>query len=301
MKKIYIITSLILFSLSIHIKPLCAQIKTTKLFNITYVENATVQELEEVFKAHKYKRFRALDDDAYPAIFVKTLPIDFQEITSQKYRNELFIRILCPIALKINEEIENERNQLLLIEKSYVQNKSLTPTELEKLEFLSNKYDYFTKEKGTQRAPLQIENLKLRIERIPPSILIAIAALESNWGFSRPAKLANSLYKEKVWHTTEGLEPLEDKDDGYRFKIFDSLMESMRSYALTFNSNINYSTTWISRKETMKRQDNQALGDNIAHSLSLASNLPNYMGILEYTIAFYDLFAVDIGHLKREE
>ena len=131
----------------------------------------------------------------------------------------------------------------------------------EKLEFLSKKYDYFTRAKDNQRISLQLENLKLRIEQIPPSILIAIAAMESNWGFSRPAKLANSLYKEKVWHTTEGLEPLEDKDEGYRFKIFDSLIEGMRSYALIFNSNINYSTTWQTRYETMRRQKGIALGE----------------------------------------
>ncbi len=301
MKKIFLLKILILFFNLLMVTPSHAEIKIRKLSGLTYIENATVKEVEEVFKQHKYLRFRALDDKAYPAIFLKTLPLDYSEISSQKYRNELFIRILAPLALKINEEIQNERKQLLLIEKSFNNNQTLTPKEQEKLEFLSKKYDYFTRAKDNQRISLQLENLKLRIEQIPPSILIAIAALESNWGFSRPAKLANSLYKEKVWHTTEGLEPLEDKDEGYRFKIFDSLIEGMRSYALIFNSNINYSTTWQTRYETMRRQKGIALGDNMAHSLSLASNLPNYMGILEYTIAFYDLFALDVGHLKRED
>ena len=301
MKKIFLLNILIILFNLFMVSPSYAEIKIKKISGITYIENATTKELEEVFKQHKYLRFRALDNNEYPAIFLKTLPLDYSEISSQKYRNELFIRILTPLALKINEEIENERNQLLLIEKSFNQNNTLTEQELEKLEFLSKKYDYFTRSKDNNRIYLQLKNLKLRIERIPPSILIAIAALESNWGFSRPTKLANSLYKEKVWHTTEGLEPLEDKDDNYRFKIFDSLIESMRSYALTFNSNINYFVVWQTRYETMKRQKGLALGDNIAHSLSLASNLPNYMGILEYTIAFYDLFSIDIGHLKREE
>lgn len=290
----FIIALSILFPLTTH-----AQIKIKQYGGMTYIENATVAELEAVYSKYKYKRFRALDDNAYPAIFVKTLPLDFQEISSQKYRNELFIRILTPLALKINEEISNERNALLKLEQKFIKNKILSPKEIEKLETLAIKYDYFTREKDDTRISLQFQNLKRRINIIPPSIFIAAAAMESNWGFSRPAKLANSLYKEKVWFTNEGLEPLENNDDGYRFKIFDSLIESMRSFALTFNSNINYEHAWSARDGMIERIG-AILGENIAYSLSNSSNLPNFVGILDYTTAFYDLFALDIGHLKRE-
>lgn len=56
------------------------QMKTSEFGGIIYVENATVQELEDFFKIHKYQRFRALDGDAYPAIFVRTLPRDFRRL-----------------------------------------------------------------------------------------------------------------------------------------------------------------------------------------------------------------------------
>ena len=295
-KKLYTLITLLTFLL--FSSPSFAKMKVTEYGDIIYVENATVSELEELYSKHNYKRFRALDDDAYPAIFVKTLPLDFQEIPLQKYRNELFIRILTPLALKINEEITNERNALLRIEKSYLKNKKLPPNELEKLENFATKYYYFTRETGDTRIGLQIQNLKKRINIIPPSIFVAAAAMESNWGFSRPAKLANSLYKEKVWFTNEGLEPLENKEDGYRFKIFDSLIECMRSFALTFNSNINYEHTWGAR-EGMIERIGHILGENIAYSLSNSSNLPNFVGILDYTTAFYDLFALDVGSLKK--
>lgn len=295
-KKLYTLIALLITLFFSY--PSFAKMKVTEYGDMIYVENATVSELEELYSKHKYKRFRALDDDAYPAIFVKTLPLDFQEIPLQKYRNELFIRILTPLALKINEEITNERNALLRIEKSYLKNKKLPPNELKKLENFATKYDYFTRETGDTRIGLQIQNLKKRINIIPPSIFVAAAAMESNWGFSRPAKLANSLYKEKVWFTNEGLEPLENKEDGYRFKIFDSLIECMRSFALTFNSNINYEHTWGAR-EGMVERIGHILGENIAYSLSNSSNLPNFVGILDYTTAFYDLFALDVGHLKK--
>ena len=72
----------------------------------------------------------------------------------------------------------------------------------------------------------------------------------------------------------------------------------MRSYALTFNSNINYETIWNARDGLIKRRG-FAIGESIAYALSTASNLPNYNGILDYTAAFYDLLALDMGHLKK--
>ena len=263
-----------------------------------YVENATVEELEALYKKHNYQRFHLLKEDYFPAIFVKSLPKDFQQIESQKYRNEIFIRILTPLALKINEEISNERSALLRLERNYKENKSLTAEETEKLEELAKKYDYFTRLKNNQRIETQFKNLKTRIDIIPPSILIATAAIESNWGFSRIANVANSLYKEKLWYTTEGLEPLENKDDGYRFKIFDSLIDSIRSFALTFNSNINYATVWEAR-EGLRARRGKVFGESIAYTLAISSKLPNFAGILDYTTAFYDLYSLDKGKLKR--
>ena len=289
---------LIILFIFCQITPSAAQMKVQEFGDTIYVENATVAELETLYKKNKYQRARALDNDEYPAIFPNTLPLDYQEIKSQKYRNELFIRMLAPLALKVNEEISNERNTLLRLERRYQQNKSLSPEENEKLEKLALKYDYFTRQKDKQRIETQIHNLKKRIDTVPPSILIAAAAMESNWGFSRVAKEANSLYKEKVWFTTEGLEPLENKEDGYRFKIFDSLLESMRSFALTFNSNINYEHVWQAREGYADRHG-VVIGESIAYALSQSSNLPNFAGILDYTTAYYDLLAIDLGHLKR--
>ena len=289
----------IFFALSILISyPTLAEISIETYGGNIYVENASVEELEALYKKHKYQRFHFLKNDYFPAIFVKTLPKDFQQIESQKYRNELFIRILTPLAIKINEEIDNERSTLLRLERNYQKNKALTSEEIEKLENLAKKYDYFTRRKNNIRIEDQILNLKLRIDLVPPSILIAAAAIESNWGFSRVANVANSLYKEKLWYTTEGLEPLENKDDGYRFKIFDSLIESMRSFALTFNSNINYSNVWEARKGLRIRRG-VVFGESLAYTLAMSSKLPNFAGILDYTTAFYDLYSLDKGKLKR--
>lgn len=297
---IKIIASILFAICFLTTKPALAEISIEQYGGNIYVENATVEELEALYKKHKYQRFHFLKEDYFPAIFVKTFPKDFQQIESQKYRNELFIRILTPLALKINEEIDNERSALLRLERNYKANASLNTEEIEKLEELAKKYDYFTRRKNNTRIEDLINNLKIRIDVVPPSILIAAAAIESNWGFSRIANVANSLYKEKLWYTTEGLEPLENKDDGYRFKIFDSLIDSMRSFALTFNSNINYATVWEARSGLRARRG-IVFGESIAYTMAISSTLPNFAGILDYTTAFYDLYSLDKGKLKRTE
>lgn len=275
-----------------------AEIKIRQSGGMLYIDNATVKETEKLFSQYGYRRFLSLPDRAYPAIFLKTLPTDYNKIKSLKYRNELFIRILTPLALKINEEIANERQTLLRIERNLLKNASLSKEDNQKLEMLAVKYDVFSRLKDSRRISFLLEKLKLRINIIPPSIFVAAAAMESNWGFSRVAQEANSLYKEKVWHTDQGLLPIENQDDGYRFKIFDSLIESMRSFALTFNSNINYESIWFARDNLIKRRG-FAIGESLAYTLATASNLPNYTGILDYTAAFYNLLALDLGHLKK--
>ena len=262
-----------------------------------YIYQSTVAELEDFFEKHNYRRFNLLENDAFPKIYLMTFPSDYQTIPSQKKRNELFIRILAPIALKINEELTNERKRLLRLERKYQQNNSLTAEEKEQLEILALKYDYFTRDQETSRINNLIENLKLRINIIPPSILIAIAAMETNWGDSRLVSEANSLYKEKVWYTDEGIEPLENKEDGYRFKIFPNITESMRSFAQTFNSDKKFYHVWNARSLAIKRHG-KAIGETLAYTLSNASNLPNYAGILDYITTFYNLYSIDIGHLK---
>ncbi len=274
-----------------------AEIKVHESGGMIYIENVTVTELQQLYAKYHYTRFHLLKDNAYPALFVKTLPSDFQEIKQANRRNELFIRILTPLALKINEEITNERSTLLRLERHYNQKGSLTAEEIKKLENLAAKYDYFTRMTGNERISTQLTNLKRRINIIPPSIFIATAAMETNWGTSRVAKLANSLYKEKVWYSDEGLEPEHGEED-YKFKIFDSLIESMRSFALTFNSNIKYYPAWLTREQMIQRRD-FLLGESMAYSLSASSNLPNFAGILNYTTAFYDLLSLDIGELKK--
>ncbi|MFY4755475.1 glucosaminidase domain-containing protein [Campylobacter jejuni] len=105
-------------------------------------------------------------------------------------------------------------------------------TNLEKLITIKNKY--------------RIENLynfteyKKRIQKIPKSMGIAQALVESATGTSRFAKEANNLFGEWTW-SEKGLIPdLRHPDKKHKIKIFDSLQDSVDSYVLNLNRHFAY-------------------------------------------------------------
>ena len=174
----------------------------------------------------------------------------------------------------------------------------MTEAEEKQLEDFAKKYDVFTHLKNNLRHQYHINQLKIKINQVYPSLLIAIAAIETDWGTSRIVKEANSLYKELVWHSTEGLEPIgETEDHTYKIKIFPNLYESMKSFALKFNSNVSYEHARFLRN---LRHTKGILpsGKGIVHSMLFQTPLQNYVNLLDYTITFYKLSLLDQAPLS---
>lgn len=262
-----------------------------------YLNHPTLSQVEKVFSDYQYKDYIYMKDWKYPPIFLETLPIDYNQITDSQKRNKLFLQILAPLALKVNLEISLEKWEIEDIIKEYNETLSLTDKQIEYIEEKAKKYDIFTHLKGERRIAYFLKELKFKVDNIPPSLLMATAAIESNWGTNRPAQLANSLYRELVWYTDEGLEPLDEQEDkSYRYKIFQSLYASMVSHALKINSSVNYEQFRTERKQVRLREK-PLLGRNFAHTMLLDSNLQNYAGILDYTITFYELINIDEAEL----
>ena len=142
-----------------------------------YFENISIPELEELYIKNNSNYFIPRDNWEVPAIFLSQFPQDFYTIQNENRRNEIFIQILAPLALKLNQEILQERAKLEKIETIVQKGQTLTNKQQNWLEKTSEKYDVFTRLKGTKRTNLQISKLKEKIDIIPPSIMIAIAAI----------------------------------------------------------------------------------------------------------------------------
>ena len=262
-----------------------------------YLNKISVSQLKNIYKQNNYFAYIPKDNYQIPAIFLTRLPEDFSSVIDENERNQLFIQILSPLALKVNETILQERYQLLEIQKLYIKNKKLDDKQILWLEKTAEKYDFFTRLKGQERIERIINKLLERIDVIPPSILIGIAAIETNWGNSRLAQEGNALYREIAWNSKQGLIPEDEKDDfSYRIKQFPSLYESMLSFAIKINSNLNYDSMKVLRAD-MRYREKTIDGRSLASSFVLYSPKKNFIGLLDYTITFYEMVNIDASKL----
>lgn len=261
-----------------------------------YIENINAAVLQKLFADYKYNDYIYTPDWKYPPLFVKSMPEDFNKIKDKNLRNRLFIQIMVPLAMYANEQIMLERYDLLLLQKRHRQNEKFLVEDEELLEKMAGKYDIFTRMKGKERYEIIMNELMERVDTVPPSMLIAVAAAESNWGTAREVSLGNALYKEKVWNTDEGIKPLKDEDDSYRIKIHPSLQNAIDSYALKLNSDVNFAQFRNLRMQ--KRKHNKDLrGNSMVYNMVLGSPLENYAGLISYIVTFYDLVNLDEAEL----
>lgn len=262
-----------------------------------YIDDITVADLQKLYQDNGYIHFIPRDSWEVPAIFLKKLPSDFASVTDDNLRNQLYIQILSPLALKVNEEILKERAELEKLSENFDRTHKLSKTEESWLELTAEKYNVFTRFKGYRRYKLLISKLYNKIDILPPSVMIAASGIETDWGKSRLVKDGNSLYKEVVWYSDEGLIPDDETEDhSYRIKVFPSLYESMKSFALKVNSGINYEDARSLRYE-QRRRGKIIDGRSMASSFLLLSPQKNFIGLLDYTITFYELVNVDASKL----
>lgn len=282
----YLLFSLLL-SLSLALPAAGAELRLRAL------DTAQLRQIYDIYGYHGEKDYLMIPSYKYPAIFLSHFPDDFGKITDEKERNALFIKILAPLALKINQEIMLEREALLSLNQKFENSRKLDKQDLKTLEEMAAGYDVFTRLKGEERERFLLRELLLKIDFIPPSLLITAAAIETNWGTSRIVKQGNSLYKTLAWHTGKGLKPIgETEDDTYRIKTYPDIYSSMKEFAHSINSELKFADMRDVRKEFLYRE-NVPFGNILAPYLIWKSPLKNYAGMFQYTLAYYELNIID--------
>ena len=254
---------------------------------VVYVESATTAEVEKLFRQNRYSDYN-IPYGKYPRIYLKKMPTDWKDIPENKAKHRTFIRILLPLVLKVNEAITAERMLIENINDKFHNNIELSERELQILEEKAVKYDAFTRMKGKERTAILLRQLLNRIDVLPPSIMIATAAAYTDWGNSRLAMTANSLYLEEVWYKDEGLKPLDDQNADYRYKIYASLEDSISAHALKLNSSVNYD--YLRAARAMNRKiDRPPFGEQLNVHMLFDNNMKNILGLIDYTMTHYNL------------
>lgn len=130
-----------------------------------------------------------IEDEAYRLVdYTRTasLPGDFMEIQDSSQRKRVLIETILPLVLKANEEIIAQRAELLRIKKTSFY---LTMKERRFIEELAVYYKV-----GPSDHRAMLDELIVRVDVLPASLVLAQAAIESGWGTSRFALEGNNIF-----------------------------------------------------------------------------------------------------------
>lgn len=264
------------------------------------ITDISVAGLQKLHQDYGYNKLVPKAVYKVPAIFLKNLPTDYDKITDDNLRNTIFIKTLAPLALKVNEGILQERAEVEQWVADFDENGELNAEQVKNLEAMATKYNIFYRMQGARRYKAILSELLRRVDALPASAYIAIAAIETNWGQSRIVKEGHSLFKELAWYTDEGLIPADETEDkNYRIKIFPTLQAAMEAWALKINSSINFESLRGYRK-ALRYRSSPFDGRTMVFTFFQQSALPNYVGLLDYTITFYELDYIDISTLDYD-
>ncbi|ADU96696.1 Mannosyl-glycoprotein endo-beta-N-acetylglucosamidase [Thermovibrio ammonificans HB-1] len=132
-------------------------------------------------------------------------------------RKEKFIELLLPLIERANAEVLKERAFLL----SVIHKGKLSKEEEQKLEALKKKYRTDS-----------IKELLKRVNTVPPSLVLAQAAVESGWGTSRFFTEANNIFGMYSFH---GSKCMKARGSNACLKVYDNLYQSVKDYIYNLN------------------------------------------------------------------
>ncbi len=211
--------------------------------------------------------------DEVPNAAPEKLPSGLEDMdTSEK--KTLFFRSILPHVLKVNLNIRLRRENLEAIAARLDKGETLSPEDQSFIKDMVRRYRSGDDKPEWPGAEMKgiVSELLLRVDEVPPSLVLAQAALESAWGSSRFAIEGNNIFGLWVFNATEGMIP-RDREEGANFSVakFDSLTESVESYVRHLNTLFAYEDFRVLRARM--RQDSVDLD-----STRLAE------GLLEYSI-----------------
>ncbi|MBM0637420.1 mannosyl-glycoprotein endo-beta-N-acetylglucosamidase [Campylobacter hepaticus] len=208
-------------------------------------------------------------------------------------KRQIFFMKMNAMFDKSFEEIKKERAFIeAFFENAYKTGFRISnQTELKKLILLKNKY--------------RIENLydfaeyKKRIQKIPKSMGIAQALVESATGTSRFAKEANNLFGEWTWGEKGLIPDLRHPDKKHKIKIFDSLQNSVDSYILNLNRHFAYEKFRDARAE-YENKGKEITGLEAIKTLDSYSELKeHYISLIIKIIKRYKLEQYDVYNTQN--
>lgn len=184
-------------------------------------------------------------------------------VISVQEKKANFFNFLHPMIKKANANVLQQREQLLAIQANLA---ALDSQQAEELAALAKTY----KVSDELSLEQQVQELDIKINTIPASLILAQAANESAWGTSRFAQEGNNYFGQWCFSEGCGIVPnSRDGDASHEVADFDSPYDSVKSYIKNLNRHPTY--------EPLRDLRQQAIDNNQAVTgIALANGLLGY-------------------------
>lgn len=175
-----------------------------------------------------------------------------------------FFEFLEPLAKAANQDVLDDRDWLLELKSELDQDKQPGWIKQWSLNRIAARYGLNNKELAPGEL---VEQLLLRVDTIPISLILVQAAAESGWGRSRFARQGNNLFGEWCYTKGCGLVPKNrSTGDTHEVKAFDRPYDSVTSYLHTLNTHPAYKSLRQKRK-ALRNADRAVTGFALAGTL----------------------------------
>lgn len=183
-------------------------------------ERSQARRLEAAFTRMNYRLEGVAAGQRVPPLFLPNLPEDLDSLAEVDTKKQVFLRLMLPLILVVNEEIAEDRARLEAM------HQGKTARDEDWLGELAQRY---------QSPSTDLAALLRRVDVVPPSLALAQAVEESGWGTSRFVREGNNLFGQ----VGDDITPAGDQG-GPAMASFDSLHAAVRAYAQNLNSHRAY-------------------------------------------------------------
>ncbi len=205
---VYFVLSVTLFILAfllikreIYEKSLVEVVKEQQ-YDIEHCLNIHVQKSEEVadqistiFKKINFVEKEMINTDKISPVFFSNFIANGAHVDA-KYKS-VFIRVVLPLIIKIEEQIKVEKAMIANIENK-VASDVLTDTDIQNIKELAKKYNVQIGGDNIWDYVKVLDSLEEKVDLIPHSLLLAIIINDTNWGRNKKLMGENLLFSYSV-------------------------------------------------------------------------------------------------------
>lgn len=206
-----------------------------------------------------------------PRLYITDIPPRWRDKTSKEIdvatKKRVFFRLLGPLVLHANELIQADRDRIKSIIEALRAGDAVSPEDQTFMREAAAAYE--VDEGKTELADHALQDkLLLRVDTLPPSLVLAQAAEESGWGTSRFAAEGNALFGMWTW-SDKGIAPLQQRAGlgNYKIAAYETPLKSVIAYMHNLNTHRSYGKLRARRAE-LRKTGAKVTGWELANTLT---------------------------------